>query len=294
MKDFSLRRTSSREPAHKKFLNRAARAGRAILQSGTKIGLKAATLGVLDAADLDDLKSIADDIAEEASTKTGEYIKALLSRHGEERKNIEGVRNALPELSEVLSTSRKAADGESSTNLPLIFIVDELDRCKPPFALDVLEKIKHVFSVEGVHFVLVTHLTQLETFVRLTYGAEIDALTYLQKFYNLIVHLPGDGRYEHERLSRIFIAHLSQQLTLDKEALGFIDAVAQARGLSLRSLEKILSYMSLGIAFTTSTTHRYFRPSAILAGLCVLKAMEPQLFQRAKFGLLTLDEAGRF
>src|ERR1700735_4313649 len=75
MKDFSLRRTSSREPAHKKFLNRAARAGRAILQSGTKIGLKAATLGVLDAADLDDLKSIADDIAEEASTKTGEYIK---------------------------------------------------------------------------------------------------------------------------------------------------------------------------------------------------------------------------
>jgi hypothetical protein len=74
MKDFSLRRTSSREPAHKKFLNRAARAGRAILQSGTKIGLKAATLGVLDAADLDDLKSIADDIAEEASTKTGEYI----------------------------------------------------------------------------------------------------------------------------------------------------------------------------------------------------------------------------
>ena len=137
-------------PAHKKFLNRAARAGRAILQSGTKIGLKAATLGVLDAADLDDLKSIADDIAEEASTKTGEYIKALLSRHGEERKNIEGVRNALSELSEVLSTSRKAADGESSTNLPLIFIVDELDRCKPPFALDVLEKIKHVFSVEGV------------------------------------------------------------------------------------------------------------------------------------------------
>ena len=88
MKDFSLRRTSSREPAHKKFLNRAARAGRAILQSGTKIGLKAATLRVLDAADLDDLKSIADDIAEEASTKTGEYIQASLSRHGEERKKI--------------------------------------------------------------------------------------------------------------------------------------------------------------------------------------------------------------
>ncbi len=287
----SQKSKSASTPAHKKFLKGAARAGRAILRSGAKIGVKAATLGVLDAADLEDLKSVADDIADEVSAKSDEYIKALLSRHGNEKRSIEGFRKALSELVMTLSGKLRAAGTNDLDYLPLIFIVDELDRCKPPFALDLLEKIKHVFSVSGVHFVLVTHLAQLESYVHLSYGSNIDARTYLQKFYNLIVHLPGDAKYDHERVSRKFIEHLRQHLALDHEALGFIDSVARARGLSLRSLEKILSYMSLAIAFTTSKKMRYFRPPPILAGLCVLKALEPELFQKAKSNLLSLDEA---
>jgi energy-coupling factor transporter ATP-binding protein EcfA2 len=135
--------------AYKKFLTKAARAGRVMLRSGTKIGIKAATLGALDAADFDDFKSIAGDIAEGVGAKADDYIKALLSRHGEERKNIEGFRTALTEIASALSAPKKIPDDGSSNALPLVFIVDELDRCKPPFALDLLEKIKHVFSVEG-------------------------------------------------------------------------------------------------------------------------------------------------
>lgn len=278
-------------PAHKKFLNKAARAGRAILRSGTKIGVKAATLGALDFADLEDLKSIGDDLAEEVSTKSDEYIKALLSRHGQERRSIEGVRAALSEIAGALAPALKASTGDDTKKPALIFIVDELDRCKPPFALDLLEKIKHVFSVSGVHFVLVTHLSQLENFVRYSYGGEIDARTYLQKFYNLIVHLPGDGKLEHERISPKYVEYLRPHLALDNEALVFVDSVVSAKGLSLRPLEKILTYMSLAVAFTTSKTHTFFRPSAILAGLCVLKTIEPELFQKAKSGSLSLDEA---
>jgi hypothetical protein len=49
--------------------------------------------------------------------------------------------------------------------------------------------------------------------------------------------------------------------------------------------------MTLAIAFTTSKTHQYFRPPMILAGLCVLKVIEPQLFQKAKSGALKMEEA---
>jgi energy-coupling factor transporter ATP-binding protein EcfA2 len=278
-------------PAYKKFLSRAAHAGKVILRSGTKIGVKAATLGALDAADIEQLKSIADDVADEVSAKSDEYIKALLTHHGKERKSIESFRKALSELVAALGLPQKSSTEQTSGYLQLIFIVDELDRCKPTFALDLLEKIKHVFSVVGVHFVLVTHLAQLENFVRFSYGTGIEARTYLQKFYNLIVHLPGDGKHDHERISRKFIEYLRNHLPLDGEALGFVDSVARARGLSLRSLEKILTYVSLAIAFTTSKKFTYFRPSAILAGLCVLKALEPELFQKAKSGSLTLNEA---
>jgi hypothetical protein len=288
----SQKAKSAKTSAHKRFLKGATRAGRALLRSSAKIGVKAATLGVLDAADFEDLKAVADDIADDVSSKADNYIETLLSRHGVEQKNIESFRAALSELATHLSAKlQRSEEDDKPTYRPLIFIVDELDRCKPPFALDLLEKIKHVFSVAGVHFVLVTHLAQLESFVRLSYGTEIDAQTYLQKFYNLVVHLPGDGRYDHERISRKFMQYLQSHLSLDQQALGFVDHVVAARGLSPRSLEKILTYMSLAIAFTTRPGHRYFRPSAILAGLCVLKTIEPRLFQNAKSGLLTLAEA---
>jgi energy-coupling factor transporter ATP-binding protein EcfA2 len=206
-------------PALNNFLNKAAHAGRAVLRSGIKVGVKAAMLGALDAADFDDLKSIADDIADEVSSKSDEYVKALLLRHGEERKNIEGMRAALSELANTLGRKPTADKEDDSKALPIVFIIDELDRCKPPFALDLLEKIKHVFSVPGVHFVLVTHLTQLEHFVRFSYGDGIDARTYLQKFYNLIVHLPEDSKYDHERISRKYMEYLRPHLSLENEAL---------------------------------------------------------------------------
>src|SRR5690606_32523872 len=48
----SKRLEKQSSPAHKHFLEKAAKAGRSLLRSGAKIGVKAATLGILDAADV--------------------------------------------------------------------------------------------------------------------------------------------------------------------------------------------------------------------------------------------------
>lgn len=278
---------------HKKFLDKAARAGRTIVLSGAKIGIKAATLGALDAADISDLASVTKDIAQETSSKADEYLKSLLSQQREDRESIESFRKALSELATTLVIKSNKSDEQSSSPQQLIFIVDELDRCRPNFALELLEKIKHVFSVAGLHFILVTHLAQLENSVRYNYGTNIDARDYLQKFYNLIVHLPGDGKYPHERVVRKFFEYLKPLLGHDDDAVTFIAAVADARSLTLRSIEKIAVYMSLAIAFTTSKKVRYFRPGPILGGLCTLKTLEPELFQKAKSGTLTYLEASK-
>lgn len=275
-------------PAHQQFLNKAASVGKAILESGAKLGAKAATLGILEEADFEKLKSISEDIASEIGGKADEYIKSLLSRRGEERKNLEGFRSALSGLAKDLAANKSSKNKLEAPGLPLVFIVDELDRCKPPFALDLLEKIKHVFSVPGVHFVLVTHLAQLENFVKLTYGGEIDGTTYLQKFYNLIVHLPGDGRYEHERPTRKYLGYLKQHLAYDDRTLGILERVARARNLSFREIEKIFTYISLAVAFTKSQRFELHPP--IVATLCLLKALVPPLFQKAKRGSLTIGE----
>jgi KAP family P-loop domain len=252
---------------------------------------KAATLGALDAADITEITSVAKEIADETSAKADEYVKALLSRQAEERKDIEEFRIALSELASTLVPDLGKPEEEQSNTAQLIFIVDELDRCKPNFALELLEKVKHVFSVSGVHFILATHLTQLENSVRYSYGTDIDARSYLQKFYNLIVHFPGDSRHEQERISRTYLKYLRSVLMQDDEATRFIATVADVRDLTLRPIEKMAVYASLAIAFTTSKKIRHFRSGTILGGLCVLKVLEPELFQKAKSGTLTLQEA---
>ncbi len=78
----------------------------------------------------------------------------------------------------------------SNQDIPLIIIIDELDRCKPSFAVEVLEKIKHLFLVEGVVFVLSMHHEQLEESIKKVYGQNIDAHTYLQKFIDYPTRLP--------------------------------------------------------------------------------------------------------
>jgi KAP-like P-loop domain-containing protein len=289
--DLSQKLKRERTAAHKKFLDKAARAGRAIIRSGAKIVVKAATLGALDAADITELKSIAKDVADEVGTKADDYVKALLSRQGEERKSIESFRTALSELVAILVPKSSDSNERTPTAVPLIFIVDELDRCKPNFALELLEKIKHVFSVSGIHFILATHLSQLETSVRFNYGTDIDARTYLQKFYNLIVHLPGDGKFNSNKIIRNYIDYLKAHLRLDENSLQFVEVIAEHRALTLRPVERIAVYISLAIAFTTSKNLKYFRPPPILAGLCILKTLEPDLFQKAKLGRLTLEEA---
>ena len=78
----------------------------------------------------------------------------------------------------------------SNQDMPLVVIIDELDRCKPSFAVEVLEKIKHLFLVEGVIFVLSMHHEQLEESIKKVYGQNIDAHTYLQKFIDYPTRLP--------------------------------------------------------------------------------------------------------
>ncbi|HCN16415.1 MULTISPECIES: KAP family P-loop NTPase fold protein [Psychrobacter] len=87
------------------------------------------------------------------------------------------------------SLSQLASEA-SEHDMPLVIIIDELDRCKPSFAVEILEKIKHLFLVEGVVFALSMHHEQLEESIKKVYGQNIDAHTYLQKFIDYPTSLP--------------------------------------------------------------------------------------------------------
>jgi len=71
----------------------------------------------------------------------------------------------------------------------LVIFIDESDRCKPEYAMQLLERIKHYFDDERIIFVFSVNLSQLQHTVKSYYGAEFDATRYLNKFFDLRVSL---------------------------------------------------------------------------------------------------------
>ena len=72
----------------------------------------------------------------------------------------------------------------------LVFFIDELDRCKPDYAIRFLERIKHYFDDERITFVFSVNLTQLQWTVRSYYGNGFDATKYIDKFFDLQISIP--------------------------------------------------------------------------------------------------------
>lgn len=71
----------------------------------------------------------------------------------------------------------------------LVFFIDELDRCKPDYAIRFLERIKHYFNDPRVTFIFAVNLSQLQWTVKNYYGSEFNSTRYLDKFFDLQISL---------------------------------------------------------------------------------------------------------
>ena len=110
----------------------------------------------------------------------GRDDKDLLQVYLEQRETKDTLKKHLEELS---------AKVLEDTGHPLVFIIDELDRCRPTFAIELLERVKHVFDVPGLAFVFGINHDELCKSLKSVYG-EINADIYLRRFFDMEFTLP--------------------------------------------------------------------------------------------------------
>ncbi len=72
----------------------------------------------------------------------------------------------------------------------LIVFIDELDRCKPSYAVQLLERIKHYLCDDRITFVFSVNLEELQHTIKHYYGSSFDSCRYLDRFFDMRVSLP--------------------------------------------------------------------------------------------------------
>lgn len=261
--------------------------GKSILPVAANLLIRAISGGIIAHADLRAATESAGKIlSQNAGLVIEKTLEERLRAAGEENSTFEKFRKTLEEISKI---SSQAISGES---FPLVFIVDELDRCRPIFAINLIERVKHLFSVPGVQFLLVAHLPQLEEAVRHCYGLGLGgrAKIYLEKFYDVKVVIPEGrinspvGEYIQYLWKDIGINSIGDPRISELRFLCF-ENIVRIKKISFRTSEKILANIALAYSVVPHdiNTHAGF----MIEGLCIIRHFDYEFYSRICSGIAT-------
>lgn len=178
---------------------------------------------------------------------------------------------------------------ESNNGKPLIFFIDELDRCRPDFAVEILEKIKHFFTIKEIIFVLSIDKVQLGYGIQGYYGSsKIDYNGYLKRFIDLEYSIPEPPIEDYCSFLMgqfgitNFFSHPSRtgssELSGDKK--DFLDIailIANKNNLSLRDIEKL--FAQTGIILKEFRSEHYVIPRLFFF-LIFVKSYHPEFYKK--------------
>ncbi len=201
-----------------------------------------------------------------------------LNEYSQQREKKNELKAVLQELS-----GKVKADTEH----PLVFIIDELDRCRPTFAIELLERVKHIFDIPDMVFVFGINRDELCSSIRSVYG-EIDADIYLRRFFDMEFLLPDiDSKVfyqyliERYQLKKFYIM-LSESTRLRAYFDGFerfsrfLPVLCGHFGLSLRDIDYCVRLIVF-IGKTSMTTGLISQP--LLSLLILLRLKNKTLYQ---------------
>lgn len=239
-----------------KFIDNAAPVVAQLAIASGKAGLQA--IGKFVGVD----EKTTDQIVEAAQGAGEAYIKKRLKELTERKKS--------------LVTLKVLMQGAvTDCNGKIVIFVDELDRCSPAYAIRFLERIKHLFDIDGVVFVLLWNRQQIQHAVRAFYGQHTDGQMYLDRFVDYPLQLPNhhlDGRAEAMGMiveAEVKMLSGQKQRSLDDVAV-LIGFFADALALTAREVKHVCSW------WTLSNLKKY---AVLEVWLLCLKVKRPDVYK---------------
>ena len=161
-------------------------------------------------------------------------------------------KDSVGKFKEQISTLLASIYGEQNDGKPFVIFIDELDRCRPLYAIEFLERIKHLFGVKRLIFVLCIDKVQLAESIKSQYG-NIDAGNYLRRFIDLEYQLPAG---DLENFCKIKISDFRLKYLLEEKEMHraiviqnsfekFFFMQVRIFNTPLRTIEQIISRLNI-------------------------------------------------
>ena len=215
--------------------------------------------------------------------------KTPLDAYLEQRATKDQLKSQLAKLSEEVAR-------ESSH--PLVFIVDELDRCRPTFAIELLERVKHIFDVPHIVFVFGLNRDELTKSLSSVYG-DINTDVYLRRFFDFEFNIPeADSQgFALHLMDKFQLGQVFQSLSAEtrnnvhvydfQSYMQFCPKLWSALGLSLRDIDygiRLLALLARNLPVHTST-HPF-----LLVILIAMKFKKPEFYHSLATGNFLTSE----
>ena len=219
------------------------------------------------------------DVVKASIDEVTDIFKEQISSYNERKVELEEFKNKLGEY--------VASESQGNTH-PIVFFIDELDRCNPHYAVKLLERIKHLFEVPNIIFVLAVNVKQLQYAIQGYYGSEnIDGQEYLKRFIDLSYALPAPNLkdyvkvlYEVHAFNDFFNHDIRLRYGIRGEGEQFLNMAQDLisySNINLRLSNKIFAYTR--IVLQTYSINSIF-PADLLFLLCYIKITNPILYER--------------
>lgn len=223
-----------------------------MLKTVTGIAVGSTFEKLKEAGALDASIELDDDAFSEAAEKV--WDKGLESLVGERVASHIKANEAVSEFKKETANSIAAVAGNGML-APMFVFVDELDRCRPLYAIKLLEDLKHLFDIDGLVFVVATDSDQLAHSVKAIYGADFEARKYLRRFFDRVFVFPEANRAD-------FIQSIFDAMGVDLNSKFFdtggvpplVQLSAWADGLKLSNRD-IVQISDIISTFVTSFEH---------------------------------------
>ncbi|GIU40061.1 hypothetical protein TUM4438_00320 [Shewanella sairae] len=153
----------------------------------------------------------------------------------------------------------------------IVVLVDELDRCRPSYAVEMLEVIKHFFETKGCVFLVATDTDALQHSISAIYGVNFKSEAYLKRFFDRKVALPDVSILDYLKCQNINfdkyvdggIEFSSYHYDLTKHIETFSLLFAQ-HSMSLRDIDQALQKFFASLNYVVLTRNQRIIINAVV------------------------------